>query len=86
MHAVTGEPFEIFQDVDGIGVGELWPDKLDQMLDQARFFIPILTPSYFRSKACRDELEKIPARRESQAGAVTSFCHIYLHQVQFSRR
>jgi hypothetical protein len=58
VRAVTGEPFEIFQDIEGLGLGERWPDKLDEILDQARFFIPILTPSYFNSKACRDELQK----------------------------
>ena len=55
---MTGEPFEIFQDVDDIGIGEHWSGKLEQMLDQARFFIPIVTPSYFTSEACREELEK----------------------------
>ena len=58
VRAVTGEPFEIFQDVDGIGLGQHWPSKLDELLNESRFFIPILTPNYFRSKACRDELEK----------------------------
>ena len=58
VQAVTGAPFNIFQDVEGIGIGEHWPGKLDQMLDETRFFIPILTPSYFTSKACRDELLK----------------------------
>ena len=60
-------PFEIFQDVEGIGIGEHWPGKLDQMLDQARFFIPILTPSYFTSKPCRDELSKF-LRAEADRG------------------
>ena len=58
VRAVTGDPFEIFQDVDGIGIGEHWPSQLDRILDEVRFFIPVLTPSYFKSKACRDELEK----------------------------
>lgn len=58
VRAVTGQPFEIFQDIDGIGLGERWSDKLDQILDQARFFMPIITPNYFTSAACRDELEK----------------------------
>jgi hypothetical protein len=35
VRAVTGEPFEIFQDVDGTGIGEHWPGKLDQMLREA---------------------------------------------------
>jgi putative spermidine/putrescine transport system substrate-binding protein len=58
VRAVTGEPFEIFQDVDGIALGERWQGKLDEMLEQARFFIPIVTPNYFTSEACREELEK----------------------------
>jgi hypothetical protein len=58
VQAVTGVPFDIFQDVEGIGVGEHWRGKLNQMLNEARFFIPIVTPSYFTSKPCRDELEK----------------------------
>jgi formylglycine-generating enzyme required for sulfatase activity len=67
VQAVTGAPFEIFQDVEGIGVGEHWPGKLDEMLNEARFFIPILTPSYFTSKPCRDELEKF-LRAEAKFG------------------
>ena len=58
VRAVTGVPFEIFQDVDDIDVGERWSGKLERVLDQARFFIPIMTPSYFKSGACRDELHK----------------------------
>ena len=54
VRAVTGEAFEIFQDMDGIGLGQHWPGKLDEMLKETRFFIPILTPSFFRSQACRE--------------------------------
>ncbi len=57
VRALTAKPFHIFQDVDGIGLGEHWPTKLDDMLNQTRFFIPILTPSFFESKPCRSELE-----------------------------
>ncbi len=59
VRQVSGKQFHIFQDVDdetGIGLGERWKDKLDEMLDRARFFIPILTPSFFRSEPCRQEL------------------------------
>jgi hypothetical protein len=38
------------------------------MLEEARFFIPILTPSYFRNPACRDELDKL-LRSEKGKGA-----------------
>jgi hypothetical protein len=38
VRAVTGVHFHIFHDSGGIG--EHWPGKLDQMLEEARFFIP----------------------------------------------
>jgi formylglycine-generating enzyme required for sulfatase activity len=61
VREASGEPFDIFQDVDdakGIALGQRWKDVLDEMLDQARFFIPILTPSFFKSPNCRSELKK----------------------------
>ena len=76
VQAVTGVPFDIFQDVEGIGIGEHWPGKLDRMLDQARFFIPILTPSYFTSKACRDELAKF-LHAEAERGRYDLVLPIY---------
>ena len=76
VQAVTGGPFDVFQDVEGIGIGEHWPGKLDQMLDQARFFIPILTPSYFTSRPCRDELEKF-LRVEAKRGRKDLVLPIY---------
>jgi hypothetical protein len=76
VRAVTGEPFEIFQDTDGIGLGGHWPGKLHRMLDDARFFIPILTPSYFKSLACRDELDKF-LRAEKEKGRRDLILPIY---------
>ena len=62
VREVSGEPFDIFQDVDGIGVGEHWPGKLDADARPGAFFIPIVTPVYFKSKACREELQKFLRR------------------------
>jgi F-box protein 11 len=76
VRAATGKPFQIFQDVDGIGLGEKWADKLDQILDEARFFVPIITPSYFTSSACRGELEKF-LRAEADRGRADLVLPIY---------
>ncbi len=70
VQSVSGEPFDIFQDIDdedGIALGKKWQDVLDEMLDRARFFIPILTPSFFMSQPCRDELSKF-LELEEKAG------------------
>ena len=57
VRAMTAKPLDIFQDVDGIGLGENWRKRLNTALGEARFFIPILTPSFFQSEACRSELQ-----------------------------
>jgi hypothetical protein len=49
------------------GIGEYWAGKLDQTFEEARFFIPILTPSYFTSRPCRQESEKF-LRAEADRG------------------
>jgi TIR domain len=59
VQVVTGNrEFFIFQDVDGIELGQRWQERLDEALTTTRFLIPILTPCFFQSSACRDELAK----------------------------
>ena len=66
VRVVTGDDsFEIFQDIDGIAFGEHWPDRLDQALAASRFLIPVLSPRFFRSEPCRDELRKFLAHEQS---------------------
>ncbi len=77
MQALTGEPFEIFLDKDGIAFGEHWPSRLEEALIGARFLIPILTPSYFTSPACRAEAEAF-LELESASGRRDRILPIYL--------
>jgi acylphosphatase len=65
VQVVTGNPFKILQDVDGIELGQDWKKRLDQAITNARFLIPILTPCFFQSDACRSELSKFIAHEES---------------------
>ncbi|MEM7044487.1 MAG: SUMF1/EgtB/PvdO family nonheme iron enzyme [Pseudomonadota bacterium] len=55
VHARTGKPFQIFQDVEDIQVSDRWGEKLNQALAQAQLFIPVLTPSFFQSYFCLRE-------------------------------
>jgi TIR domain len=67
VQVVTGQrDFKIFQDIDGIEFGEQWQKRLDQSIVGARFLIPIVTPLFFQSKACRTELEKFVAHEKEQ--------------------
>ena len=66
VQVVTGNRnFQIFQDKEGIELGQNWQNRLDQAITDARFLIPILSPLYFQSKGCRDELTKFIAYEKS---------------------
>lgn len=72
----TGREFKIFQDKNDIKWGQNWKERLDKELFNVTFLIPIVTPSYFRSNACRDEFDKF-AIREKQLGKKTLILPIY---------
>jgi CheY-like chemotaxis protein len=56
VHVVTGEQsFQIFQDIDGIVIGENWQKKLAEAIHGSSFFVPMLSPLFLNSKPCRDE-------------------------------
>lgn len=58
VHVVTGnEDFRIFQDVEGIVVGEQWEKKLADVIGAASFLVPMVSPLFFRSEPCRHEVE-----------------------------
>lgn len=65
VRALSGKEIEIFQDVEGITWGERWKRKLENSAEDAAFLIPIITPSYFESEACRDELAQFVAREKT---------------------
>jgi hypothetical protein len=62
--AQRGEPFPIFQDREDISWGQQWQERIDSSLDSATFLIPIITPRFFRSEACRAELERFVKREQ----------------------
>jgi F-box protein 11 len=61
----TGMEFLIFQDIKDIYWGEDWSHRIENsLLDEVTFLIPIITPSFFNSKPCRDELKRFVGREE----------------------
>jgi parallel beta-helix repeat protein len=63
----TGKKFEIFQDRNAITWGEQWQQRIDESLDTVTFLIPILTPGFFNSPACRSEFGRF-LERERKLG------------------
>ncbi len=65
VKVVTGKrEFNIFQDVDSIEFGEQFQKRLDEAIANTWFFIPIITPLFFNSQACRGELQKFLAHEK----------------------
>jgi F-box protein 11 len=60
-----GEAFEIFQDRNDIAWGQQWQQRIDGALDAVTFLIPIITPAFFKSPACREEFERFLKREDS---------------------
>ncbi len=72
----TGLPFHIFQDRNDILWGHQWKERLEDALKSVTFLIPIITPSFFRSSACRDEFE-VFISRENMLGENQLILPIY---------
>lgn len=57
-----GSEFPIFQDRNDIAWGQNWRDRIEETLDAVTLLIPIITPSFFRSPPCRDEVARFLER------------------------
>ena len=60
----TGEEFLIFQDRQDIAWGQNWKTRIDEALDTVTLLIPIITPGFFRSQPCRDEITRFLEREQ----------------------
>jgi parallel beta-helix repeat protein len=59
-----GIPFQIFLDKKDIGWGQQWEARITDSLNDALLLFPIITPSYFSSKPCRDEFFAFQERQK----------------------
>ncbi|HVX19126.1 MAG TPA: toll/interleukin-1 receptor domain-containing protein [Acidimicrobiales bacterium] len=58
VQLLTGSAFSIFIDSDSLAWGDEWADRIDEALVKTTFFVPVVTPRYFQSASCREELIK----------------------------
>jgi parallel beta-helix repeat protein len=72
----SGDEFPIFQDRDNIRWGQNWRERIEESLDEVTFLIPIITPGFFKSQHCRNELQRF-LDRERQLGRTDLVLPIY---------
>jgi cobaltochelatase CobT len=61
----TGGAFPIFQDRNDILWGQQWKERIEGAIDSVTFLIPIVTPGFFKSPACRDEFDRFLKREKN---------------------
>lgn len=81
VRAQTGQEFMIFQDRKSINWGDNWKKQIKNSLNEVTFLFPIITPSYFKSNACRNELE-IFIERENRLNKKNLIYPIYFIQTE----
>lgn len=72
----TGEKFHIFQDRNDIGWGQQWKERIEDSLNTVTFLVPIITPGFFKSPACREEFELF-LQREAKLGRSDLILPVY---------
>lgn len=65
LESETGETVRLFTDHD-IAWGQEWKRRLSDELDAATFLIPVVSPLYLRSEACRAELLEFSSKVDAQ--------------------
>jgi hypothetical protein len=72
----TAEDLVLFVDRESSRWGEKWTQLISDAIAGTTFFIPIITPSYFRSNSCRQELLKF-VREADRAGLQKLLMPVY---------
>lgn len=62
---LSAEQLRLFVDHDDIAWGDAWRERVNSALAQTTFFIPIITPRYFKQRECRRELLEFAAKAKS---------------------
>lgn len=66
---LTGDELELFFDRDGLQWGDRWEANITKGIDSSSFFIPILSPLYFKSYNCETELRQFLGKVERESAA-----------------
>lgn len=82
FQVISGRPLKLFFDRDSIDWGELWQKNIEEGIEGSSFFIPILSPSYFLSSACNQELNQFLTKVEHDGESKELFLPILWIDIQ----
>jgi hypothetical protein len=79
---LTGKDLTLFVDTE-IAWGEEWEKRISDSLAGTTFFIPVITPRFFTSKPCRQEVIDFTTRATEDSGLSELFLPILYAEVPF---
>ncbi|MEU5981021.1 toll/interleukin-1 receptor domain-containing protein [Streptomyces sp. NPDC047434] len=56
FEVITAEELGVFLDKNDVKWGHEWRERIDNALTSATFFMPVITPRFFKSEECRREV------------------------------
>jgi hypothetical protein len=65
IRALSGRSIRIFQDVEGINLGQNIQQRIAESLNETFLLLPIITPSYLTSDWCREEFQRFLQRERA---------------------
>jgi parallel beta-helix repeat protein len=81
VRAQTGREFLIFQDRADIAWGQNWQRRIEETLDVVTLLLVIITPAFFGSTACREEMARF-LERERELGRSDLILPVYYISAQ----
>ena len=76
VRAQTGREFVIFQDRTDIAWGQNWRQRIEETLDVVTLLLVMITPGFFGSAACREEVARF-LERERELGRSDLILPVY---------
>lgn len=76
--------FDLWQDQDSIAPGEMWETEITKAINQATFFIPIVTPRAVRSEYCKFEFNAFLTREKALGRSNLIFPILYIDVPELS--
>lgn len=77
--SITAEDIELFLDRDDLHWGDKWRGKVDEALSNVAFFVPVITPRYFKSSECRREFQTFLNRAKGLGLTELILPILYIH-------
>jgi hypothetical protein len=74
----TGDALRLWQDAEAIPPGTLWQSQIEAAVQQAVFFIPIVTPRVLNSQYCELEFQRFLTREKELNRTDLVFPIIYI--------